>query len=95
MDEFLNQDMTKARTRFAPSPTGDLHIGGIRTAIFSWLLARHTHGEFYLRLEDTDQDRYVAGSARRIMQSFDWLGIELDGGPDHAELATKIGRAHV
>jgi glutamyl-tRNA synthetase len=80
--------MTKARTRFAPSPTGDLHIGGIRTAIFSWLLARHTGGEFYLRLEDTDQDRYTAGSARRIMQSFDWLGIALDGGPDHAELAT-------
>lgn len=78
--------MTKARTRFAPSPTGDLHIGGVRTAIFSWLLAKHTGGEFYLRLEDTDQDRYVAGSARRILESFDWLGIELDGGPDHAEL---------
>ncbi len=80
--------MNKARTRFAPSPTGDLHIGGIRTAIFSWLLARSTAGEFYVRLEDTDQERYVAGAARRIMQSFDWLGIDLDGGPDHAELAT-------
>lgn len=80
--------MTKARTRFAPSPTGELHIGGIRTAIFSWLLARHTAGDFYVRLEDTDQDRYVAGSAMRIMQSFDWLGIDLDAGPDHEELAT-------
>ncbi len=77
----------KARTRFAPSPTGELHIGGIRTAIFSWLLAKSTDGDFYLRLEDTDQDRYVPGSAQRIMQSFDWLGIQLDGGPDHAELA--------
>ena len=77
----------KARTRFAPSPTGDLHIGGIRTAIFSWLLAKSTGGEFYLRLEDTDQERYVAGSTRRILESFDWLGIELDGGPDHKELA--------
>ena len=76
----------KARTRFAPSPTGELHIGGIRTAIFSWLLARHTGGEFYLRIEDTDQERYVPGSTRRILESFDWLGITLDGGPDHDEL---------
>ena len=75
-----------ARTRFAPSPTGDLHIGGIRTAIFSWLLAKGANGEFYVRLEDTDQERYVEGSTRRILQSFDWLGVELDGGPDHAEL---------
>jgi glutamyl-tRNA synthetase len=76
----------KARTRFAPSPTGELHIGGVRTALFSWLLAKSTGGEFYLRIEDTDQERYVAGSTQRIMQSFDWLGIQLDGGPDHAEL---------
>lgn len=79
---------TPARTRFAPSPTGELHVGSVRTAIFSWLLAKKTGGEFYLRLEDTDQDRYVPGSARRILESFDWLGIELDGGPDHAELQT-------
>jgi len=76
----------KARTRFAPSPTGDLHIGGVRTAIFSWLLAKSTGGEFYVRLEDTDQERYVPGSTRRILQTFDWLGIRLDGAPDHAEL---------
>jgi glutamyl-tRNA synthetase len=78
--------MSKARTRFAPSPTGDLHIGGVRTAVFSWLLAKHTGGEFYVRLEDTDQDRYVPGTSRRILESFDWLGIQLDGGPDHDEL---------
>jgi len=76
----------KARTRFAPSPTGELHIGGVRTAIFSWLLARHTGGEFYIRIEDTDQERYVAGATRRILEAFDWLGIDLDGGPDHEEL---------
>ncbi|MFN3705507.1 MAG: glutamate--tRNA ligase [Thermoflexales bacterium] len=77
----------KARTRFAPSPTGELHIGGVRTAIFAWLLAKHTGGEFFIRIEDTDQDRYVPGSTRRILESFQWLGIELDGGPDHASLA--------
>ncbi|PJF47960.1 MAG: glutamate--tRNA ligase [Chloroflexi bacterium] len=76
----------RARTRFAPSPTGDLHIGGVRTAIFSWLLARHTGGEFYLRVEDTDQERYVPGATRRILEAFDWLGLTLDGGPDHDEL---------
>lgn len=76
----------KARTRFAPSPTGELHIGGVRTAIFSWLLARHTGGEFYIRIEDTDRERYVPGATRRILEAFDWLGIDLDGGPDHDEL---------
>jgi glutamyl-tRNA synthetase len=74
------------RTRFAPSPTGELHIGGVRTALFSWLIAKHYGGQFYIRFEDTDQDRYVAGSAQHILQTFEWLGIELDGGPDHASL---------
>jgi glutamyl-tRNA synthetase len=75
------------RTRFAPSPTGELHIGTVRTALFSWLVARHHAGQFFLRLEDTDQDRYVPGSARGILETFDWLGIKIDGGPDHTELA--------
>jgi glutamyl-tRNA synthetase len=78
--------MTMVRTRFAPSPTGELHIGGVRTALFAWLTAKHAGGQFYIRLEDTDQRRYVPGSARRILQTFDWLGIRLDGGPDHASL---------
>lgn len=77
---------SSVRTRFAPSPTGDLHIGGVRTAIFAWLTARHHGGLFFIRLEDTDQERYTAGSARRILETFDWLGIQLDGGPDHASL---------
>ncbi|MCS7060453.1 MAG: glutamate--tRNA ligase family protein, partial [Anaerolineae bacterium] len=74
------------RTRFAPSPTGELHIGGVRTALFSWLTARHAGGQFFIRLEDTDQRRYVPGSARRILETFEWLGLDLDGGPDHVAL---------
>ena len=77
---------TSVRTRFAPSPTGDMHIGGVRTAIFSWLTAKRHDGLFFIRIEDTDQDRRVPGSCRRILETFDWLGIELDGGPDHASL---------
>ena len=75
-------------TRFAPSPTGMLHIGAVRTALFSWLCAKNQGGKFFIRLEDTDQDRYVEGAGKQILQTFDWLGIKLDGGPDHAELQT-------
>jgi len=78
--------MSIVRTRFAPSPTGELHIGGVRTALFSWLTAKHHGGQFFLRFEDTDQDRYSPGSARNIIEQFKWLGIELDGGPDHIAL---------
>ncbi len=63
------------RTRFAPSPTGELHIGSARTALFAYLFARHNKGEFLLRIEDTDQARLVEGSAERIIESLDWLGI--------------------
>lgn len=75
------------RTRYAPSPTGEPHIGNIRTMIFAWLTARHAGGKFFLRLEDTDQERYVPGSARAIVESLRWLGVELDEGPDHVQLA--------
>lgn len=70
------------RTRFAPSPTGFLHVGGVRTALFAWLLARQAGGEFILRLEDTDQKREVAGSAEHLMTSLKALGITYDEGPD-------------
>lgn len=70
------------RTRFAPSPTGFLHVGGVRTALFSWLLARQASGAFILRLEDTDQKREVAGSAEHLMTSLRALGITYDEGPD-------------
>lgn len=73
---------TSIRTRFAPSPTGFLHVGGVRTALFAWLLARQAGGKFILRLEDTDQKREVEGSAEHLMTSLRALGIDYDEGPD-------------
>jgi glutamyl-tRNA synthetase len=70
------------RTRFAPSPTGFLHIGGVRTALFNWLLARHHGGQFILRIDDTDQERHVEDAVRRILEGFRWIGIDWDEGPD-------------
>lgn len=70
------------RTRFAPSPTGYLHVGGIRTALFAWLLARQHNGQFILRLEDTDKNREVAGSAEHLIKSLRTLGLDYDEGPD-------------
>lgn len=72
----------KVRTRFAPSPTGYLHVGGVRTALFAWLLAKQHDGQFVLRLEDTDQKREVAGADQHIMDSLRWVGITWDEGPD-------------
>lgn len=71
-----------ARTRFAPSPTGFQHIGGFRTALFSWLLARHTGGQFLLRIEDTDTARTVPGAVDAVIEGFKWLGLEIDEGPE-------------
>ncbi|MEI6045431.1 MAG: glutamate--tRNA ligase [Chloroflexota bacterium] len=71
----------KARTRYAPSPTGRPHIGNIRTAVFSYLLAKHTGGDFLLRIEDTDRKRYVEGSLEAIEDSLRWLGLDWDEGP--------------
>jgi glutamyl-tRNA synthetase len=70
------------RTRFAPSPTGYLHIGGARTALFNWMLARRHGGVFYLRIEDTDQKRSIPGAVENILESLRWLGIDWDEGPD-------------
>lgn len=70
------------RTRFAPSPTGPLHIGSARSALFGWLLAKHHNGKFILRIEDTDQKRFVEGSLDLIMNGLRWLGIDWDEGPD-------------
>ena len=74
--------MSDIRTRFAPSPTGFMHVGGVRTALFAWLLARQNSGQFVLRLEDTDQKREVAGSADHIIAALGALGIHHDEGPD-------------
>ena len=73
--------MGKIRTRFAPSPTGFLHIGGARTALFSWLYARHHGGEFVLRIEDTDQQRSTDESTKAILDAMAWLGLNWDEGP--------------
>ena len=69
------------RTRFAPSPTGSLHIGGVRTALFSWLYAKHNQGEFILRIEDTDRERSTDESTQIILDSMKWLGLDFDEGP--------------
>src|SRR3954465_8464043 len=69
------------RTRFAPSPTGYLHIGGARTALFSWAYARHHGGQFVLRVEDTDLERSTQASVDAIIESMRWLGIAWDEGP--------------
>lgn len=71
-----------ARVRFAPSPTGYLHLGGLRTALFDWLYARHTGGQFILRVEDTDQKRYNPESLEDLMKGLRWLGLDWDEGPD-------------
>ncbi len=74
--------MSSVKTRFAPSPTGFMHVGGIRTALFAWLVARQNNGRFILRIEDTDKDRQVEGSVEHIVQSLKALGLEYDAGPD-------------
>jgi len=71
------------RTRFAPSPTGWLHIGGARTALFNWLYARHFGGKFILRIEDTDQVRSTDEATRAILEAMNWLGLDCDEGPFH------------
>src|SRR2546428_14173275 len=71
----------KPRLRFAPSPTGFAHIGGYRTALFSWLYARHTGGSFILRIEDTDIARTVEGAVDYLIDGLHWLGMDFDEGP--------------
>src|SRR5262245_27997949 len=70
------------RVRFAPSPSGHLHVGNARTALFNWLLARHQGGTFVLRIEDTDAERSSAESERWILDDLRWLGLDWDEGPD-------------
>jgi glutamyl-tRNA synthetase len=84
--------MTKVKTRFAPSPTGDLHIGGARTALFSWLLTRHHHGAFVLRIEDTDLARSTQESIQVILDAMTWLGMDWDEGPYYQAQRVAIHR---
>jgi glutamyl-tRNA synthetase len=93
------------RVRFAPSPTGALHIGGVRTALFNWLFARHFNGKFILRIEDTDQTRSTDESIKIILDGMTWLGLDWDEGPfrqtermdiykEHVDLLLKTGKAY-
>ncbi len=71
----------QVRVRFAPSPTGPLHIGGVRTALYNYLFAKQSGGKFILRIEDTDSSRFVEGAEQYIEEAFEWLGLEFDEGP--------------
>jgi len=75
-------DTQKVRVRFAPSPTGPLHIGGVRTALYNYLFAKKNGGDFILRIEDTDQKRYVSGAEAYIIEALKWCGVRYDEGPD-------------
>jgi glutamyl-tRNA synthetase len=80
--------MSKVATRFAPSPTGPLHIGGLRTALFNWLFSKNQKGTFHLRIEDTDKERSKDEYKDQIIESLKWIGIEHDG--DEYIQSTKI-----
>ncbi len=84
----------KVRVRFAPSPTGPLHIGGVRTALFNYLFAKKHGGDFILRIEDTDQNRYVEGAEQYIIDSLNWCGIPFDEGPTSTMLASTTLSDH-
>ena len=71
--------MSKVATRFAPSPTGPLHIGGVRTALFNWLFSKNQNGKFFLRIEDTDNERSKDEYKNQIINSLNWIGINKDG----------------
>ncbi len=74
--------MSSVRVRFAPSPTGFLHVGGLRTALYNFLFARKNNGKFILRIEDTDRNRYVEGAVEKLISSLKWCGLQYDEGPD-------------
>lgn len=74
--------MSKVKTRFAPSPTGRMHVGNLRTALYAYLIAKHEDGTFMLRIEDTDQERYVEGAVEIINRTLEKTGLIHDEGPD-------------
>ena len=78
---FMSLGEQVIRVRFAPSPTGPLHIGGVRTALYNFLFARKNQGKFILRIEDTDQKRFVPGAEKYIFESLNWCGLSVDEGP--------------
>lgn len=86
--------MTQVRVRFAPSPTGFLHIGGVRTALFNWLFARQQNGRFILRIEDTDQSRSTDESIQAIVEGMKWVGLDWDEGPFRQTERMELYRSH-
>jgi glutamyl-tRNA synthetase len=86
--------MTQVRVRFAPSPTGFLHIGGVRTALFNWLFARQQKGVFILRIEDTDQSRSTDESIQAIIEGMKWVGLDWDEGPYRQTERMELYRSH-
>ena len=87
--------MKKVRTRFPPSPTGYLHLGGARTALFNWLFARHHQGTFILRVEDTDISRSKPEYVNSIIEGLKWLGLDWDEGPYFQSKRFSIYREHI
>jgi glutamyl-tRNA synthetase len=92
---MVDTGMIKIRTRFPPSPTGFLHIGGARTALFNWLFSRQQGGVFVLRIEDTDQARSTDEATRAILESLKWLGLDWDEGPFFQSQRTEIYRQFI
>lgn len=86
--------MNQVRTRFAPSPTGMMHIGQVRTALYTYIVARQNKGDFVLRIEDTDRERLVEGSAKNIIDTLKWLGLNWDEGPIYQSTRLDIYKEH-
>ena len=82
VEKWRLEKMSKVRTRFAPSPTGRMHVGNLRTALYAYLIAKHEGGDFILRVEDTDQERYVEGALDIIYRTLEKTGLVHDEGPD-------------
>src|SRR5436853_5204743 len=85
--------MSEIRVRFAPSPTGYLHVGGARTALFNWLFARKVGGKFLLRIEDTDLERSTKEATETILEGLKWLGLDWDEGPYYQTANIPLHRA--
>ena len=88
------KDERKTRVRFAPSPTGPLHIGGVRTALYNYLYARQHGGTFVLRIEDTDSNRFVPGAEEYIIEALRWCGITPDEGVENGKVVEEASEKH-
>ena len=86
---------SNVKVRFPPSPTGFLHIGGARTALYNWLFAKHNNGKLVLRIEDTDRQRSTEEATQAILDSLTWLGLDWDEGPYHQSDRLEIYRGYV